>query len=218
MNIYETINKVMEEIGVIGKNKQTTGGSKFNYRGVDDVMNALNPAMVEHKLFIVPEVLEQIREDRTTSGGGKVIYSVCKIKYTFYAEDGTSIQAVVIGEAFDSGDKATNKAMSVAFKYACFQVFCIPTEEMKDPDAEVHTLQVDKKEDKQQQANSQETKVNRKDLIRMFESEIVRTGKSKKWFLEKAKATSSNFISNEVLLEFISNLNQYPTRGDKNEQ
>ena len=36
----------------------------------------------------------------------------------------------------DSGDKASNKAMSSAFKYACFQVFCIATEEMKDPDAE----------------------------------------------------------------------------------
>ena len=37
----------------------------------------------------------------------------------------------------DSGDKATNKAMSIAYKYACFQVFCIPTEEMMDPDAEI---------------------------------------------------------------------------------
>ena len=36
----------------------------------------------------------------------------------------------------DSGDKATNKAMAIAMKYALFQVFCIPTEEMKDPDAE----------------------------------------------------------------------------------
>ena len=40
----------------------------------------------------------------------------------------------------DSGDKATNKAMSIAFKYACFQTFCIPTEEMVDPDAECHEV------------------------------------------------------------------------------
>ena len=44
----------------------------------------------------------------------------------------------MIGEGMDSGDKASNKALAVAFKYACFQVFCIPTEEMKDPDAECH--------------------------------------------------------------------------------
>jgi hypothetical protein len=65
-----------------------------------------------------------------------LIYSICTIKYTFYAEDGSSVSATVIGEGMDSGDKATNKAMSIAFKYACFQVFCIPTEEMKDPDAD----------------------------------------------------------------------------------
>ena len=58
------------------------------------------------------------------------------MKYTFYAEDGSSVSAVVQGEGMDSADKSSNKAMSVAFKYACFQVLCIPTEEMKDPDAE----------------------------------------------------------------------------------
>ena len=65
-----------------------------------------------------------------------LIYSICRIKYTFYAEDGSFIEAVTVGEGMDSGDKATNKAMAIAFKYACFQVFCIPTEEMKDPDEE----------------------------------------------------------------------------------
>ena len=60
------------------------------------------------------------------------------IRDSFHAEDGSSIEAVVIGEGMDSGDKASNKALAVAFKYACFQVFCIPTEEMKDPDAECH--------------------------------------------------------------------------------
>lgn len=109
------------------------------YRGIDAVMNALNPAMVKYHLFVVPEVLEQSREERTTSKGGLLIYSICKIKYTFYAQDGSSISAVVIGEGMDSGDKSSNKAMSVGYKYACFQVFCIPTEEMKDPDAESHT-------------------------------------------------------------------------------
>lgn len=64
-----------------------------------------------------------------------------KVKYTFYAEDGTSVTATVTGEGMDSGDKSLNKAMSIAFKYACFQVFCIPTEEMVDPDGESHEVQ-----------------------------------------------------------------------------
>lgn len=141
-NIFQTINAVMEEIGAIGKNSKNKQQG-FNFRGIDDVMNTLNPALIKHHLFIVPEIIEQTREERATQKGGLLIYSICKVKYTFFAEDGSSITAVVIGEGMDSGDKATNKAMSIAFKYACFQVFCIPTEETKeadtkpvDPDAE----------------------------------------------------------------------------------
>ena len=147
MNIYETISAVMNDIGAVGKNSKNEQ-QKFMFRGIDAVMNALAPALQKHKLFIVPEVLEHTREERTKrsvdyNGIEKVttlIYSICKIKYRFIAEDGSYIESVVIGEGMDSGDKATNKAMSIAFKYACFQVFCIPTEEMVDPDAECHEV------------------------------------------------------------------------------
>lgn len=139
MNIYESISAVMAEVGAVGKNSKNNQ-QNFMYRGVDAVMNALSPALTKCKVFVVPEVLEQTREERTTAKGALLIYSICKIKFTFYAEDGTSISAIVIGEGMDSGDKATNKAMSIAFKYACFQVFCIPTEEMADPDAECHEV------------------------------------------------------------------------------
>lgn len=134
-NIFETINAVMEEIGAVGKNSRNEK-QKYMYRGVDDVMNALNPAFIKHKLFMVPEVVSQKREERQTANEKNLIYSVLSVKYTFYAEDGSSIYTIVPGEGMDSGDKASNKAMSAAFKYACFQTFCIPTEEMKDPDAE----------------------------------------------------------------------------------
>lgn len=141
--IYQAIIGVMSDIGVIGKEKRNTQQG-FKYRGVDDVMNALQPVMVHHGLFVVPEIIDQKREERQTKNKGNLIYSVCTVRYTFYAKDGSSVQCVVIGEGMDSGDKATNKAMSIAFKYACFQVFCIPTEEMKeittkmdDPDAEI---------------------------------------------------------------------------------
>lgn len=137
--IYQAIIGVMADIGAIGKDKKNAQQG-FKYRGVDDVMNALQPVMVKHGLFVVPEIIDQRREERQTSRGGNLIYSVCTVRYTFYAKDGSSVQCVVIGEGMDSGDKATNKAMSIAFKYACFQVFCIPTEEMKDPDAEVHEV------------------------------------------------------------------------------
>lgn len=139
MNIFEAINKTMEDVGAIGKTSKNQQQG-FMFRGIDAVMNALNPAMIKNGIFVVPQVLEQTREERQTAKGGTLIYSVCRIKYTFYAQDGSSVEAVVVGEGMDSGDKATNKAMSIAFKYACFQVFCIPTEEMKDPDEECHEV------------------------------------------------------------------------------
>ena len=133
--IYSAIIAVMQDVGAIGKNK-TNQSQGFKYRGVDDVMNALSPAFIKHKVFAVPEVIDQSRSERKTANGGTLTYSVCRMKYTFYAEDGSNVSVTVIGEGMDSGDKASNKAMAVAFKYACFQLFCIPTEEMVDPDSQ----------------------------------------------------------------------------------
>jgi hypothetical protein len=140
MNIYETIKAVIGEIEPISKGRRNTQQG-FQYRGIYDVMNELQPVMAKHGLFVVPEVIEATREERNTKSGGTLIYSILKIKYTFYADDGTSIYAVVIGEGMDSGDKASNKAMAVGMKYALLQVLCIPTEDAKDPDAESHVVQ-----------------------------------------------------------------------------
>lgn len=147
--IFSAIAGVMRDVGVVAKEKEFESpiGKKGNYmfRGIDDVMNALHPAMVNNKIFVVPEILEQVRESRVSKSGTQMQVSICKIRYTFYAEDGSSVAATVIGEGMDTGDKATNKAMSIAFKYACFQVFCIPTEEMSDPDSERPELEGDDK-------------------------------------------------------------------------
>lgn len=147
MNIFESITRIMDEVPAIGKEK-VNKQQGFKFRGIDDVMNALQPLLAENKVFIVPEILEQIREERTSQKGGNLIYSICKIKYKFYAEDGTYIEAITIGEGMDSGDKATNKAMAIAMKYALFQVFCIPTEEMKDPDSETPDNSLPKNDEK----------------------------------------------------------------------
>lgn len=137
MNIYQAIGDIMKEGYAISKDKRNTQQG-FAYRGIDDVMNTFQPLMAARGVFAVPEVLEAAREERQTKQGNNLIYSVLKVKYTFYAGDGSNISAVVIGEGMDSGDKASNKAMAVAMKYAMFQVFCIPTDqqEMPDPDAD----------------------------------------------------------------------------------
>lgn len=133
--IYKAINGVMSDVGAIAKDR-VNQQQRFSYRGIDDVMNALHPALVKHGLFLCPEVLDHQREERQSKGGGNLIYSVMKLKYTLYAMDGSSVSVTVIGEGMDSADKSSNKAMAVGMKYALFQLFCIPTEEMgnDDPD------------------------------------------------------------------------------------
>jgi len=164
--IYTAITNVMKEIGAIGKTSKNTQQG-FMFRGIDAVMNAINPALIKNGIFIVPEILEQVREERQTKSGNNLIYSVCKIKYTFYAQDGSNVEAIVIGEGMDSGDKATNKAMSIAFKYACFQVFCIPTEEMVDPDAECHEVKPKGKKAAEKEAPADQ-KISAKDLAELM--------------------------------------------------
>ena len=145
--IFELIPEAMRRIGAIGKdsvNKQ----QGFKYRGIDAVYNALNPVMSDLGLFLVPEVLDHRREERETENNynGQVKksilkYSILTIKYTMYAPDGSNVSCVVVGEGMDSGDKASNKAMSIAMKYAAFQLFMIPTEETAvDPDAETYVV------------------------------------------------------------------------------
>ncbi len=129
--IYEAIAAVMADVGAVGKNA-SNDFDHYKYRGIDAVMNAMHPAMTRHNVFVTPEVLEQSRENRTSKKGDPMIYSISKVRYTFYTTDGSFVTATVVGEGMDRGDKSMNKAMSAAFKYALFQVFCIPTEEMVD--------------------------------------------------------------------------------------
>lgn len=138
--IYTLIGEAMRRIGAIKKDRKNQQQG-FMFRGIDAVYNALSPVMSDLGLFIVPEVLEQAREERQAKNGSALIYSILKVRFTMFAPDGSSVSGVVTGEGMDSGDKASNKAMSIALKYFAFQTFMIPTEETAvDPDAEVHEV------------------------------------------------------------------------------
>lgn len=160
--IFELIPKAMRMVGAIGKDSVNTQ-QKYKFRGIDAVYNALNPVMSELGLFIVPEILDHRREERETenvyNGQAKksiLKYSILTIRFTMYAPDGSNVSCTVVGEGMDSGDKASNKAMSVALKYACFQLFMIPTEEMVDPDQESHDVTSGAKEPEQPKQTKQE--------------------------------------------------------------
>lgn len=134
--IYGKMIEVMAKVPAIGKDKRNTQQG-FNFRGIDQVMNALQNILPEVGVFYLPEVLESTREIRDTKSGGKNTFTTLKVKYTFYAADGSHVSATVQSEGMDSADKSSNKAMSGACKYALFQAFNIATEEMIDPDADV---------------------------------------------------------------------------------
>jgi ERF superfamily. len=137
MNVHEAIINVMGDIGHIGKD-QHNRQQNYAYRGIEDVMNALQPLLIKHKLAIIPSVQEIRREERSSKSGGVIMHSIATVQYTFMAEDGSTIVVTVVGEGMDSGDKSVNKALSSAYKYACFQAFCIPTEELVDSETETH--------------------------------------------------------------------------------
>lgn len=134
--IFKQMIAVMRDVGAIGKNRRNPQGSGYQFRGIDDVYDELHELLARHGVFTVPEVLSDRSEERATRNGGNMIYRILKVAYTFYAEDGSSIRAVVVGEGMDSGDKASNKAMSGAHKYCFLQVFSIPTNEPKDSENE----------------------------------------------------------------------------------
>lgn len=142
--VYKAISAVAAELCEQGIKKSKQQGSQVNYafRGIDAVYNALAPALVKHKLLILPRCTERTSCERTSKNGGALFYITVRAEFDFVStEDGSVHTVVTYGEAMDSGDKATNKAMSIAYKYAAFQAFCIPTEETAiDADAEVHSV------------------------------------------------------------------------------
>lgn len=137
--IYKAISEIMGEIGHIGKEKKNQQQG-FMFRGIDQVMNTMKPLLSKHGVFILPEVVDMKREERQTRGGTSLTYSILTVKHHFIADDGSEVVSTTIGEGMDSADKASNKAMAVAFKYACFQVFCIPTEEIAKDDPDNYTV------------------------------------------------------------------------------
>ena len=139
VQIFGLMGKVMAEIGHVGKDSKNEQQG-FKYRSIDAVYNAINPLLGKYGIFLAPEVLGKTREERTNSKGTVLAFTCLRMRYTFYAPDGSSVACVVEGEGMDSGDKSSNKAMAVAHKYALLQTFCIPTEEAKDPDANTHEL------------------------------------------------------------------------------
>lgn len=133
MKIYTQMVAIMSEVDSIEKDRCNTAQS-YNFRSIDDVYNSLHSVMSKHGVFTTSTILSERSEERQSAKGGTLIYRVLTIEYTFWADDGSFVKSSVIGEGMDSGDKASNKALSVAHKYALLQAFMVPTQDLKDPE------------------------------------------------------------------------------------
>ena len=142
MKVYEKIAAITAELSKVGISKDSKNQSQgYKFRGIDQVYGALSPLLAKHGLCILPRVTARDVTERQNRQGTALFYVTLVVEFDFVAaEDGSKHTVVTIGEAMDSGDKASNKAMSAAYKYAAFQAFCIPTEGDNDADATTHEV------------------------------------------------------------------------------
>lgn len=131
--VVQALSAAMDDIGAVRKD-QINQHQRFNFRGVDAVVNAASPAFRRHGIVVAPTVLEKELKESRTAKGAVMANVYLTVRYTFYGPRGDSISATVASESFDSGDKATAKAMSVAFRTALLQTLALPTDEIDDPD------------------------------------------------------------------------------------
>ena len=133
MTVHQALSKVMAEVQAVRKDSKNQA-QRFNFRGIDAVMNAVGPALRKHGVTILPEDVEVHRSNGTTANGKQTAEVVIKVTYRVYGPAGDSIHGKVAAEAMDFGDKAIAKAMSVAYRTFLLQALTIPTDE-PDPDS-----------------------------------------------------------------------------------
>lgn len=140
--VYSAISAVMGDLAAEGISKARRNQQQgYNFRGIDDVYNALAPTLARHRLLILPRVITRAQVERQTAKGGVLFYTTVEVEFDLVSgEDGSKHTIRTVGEAMDSADKSSNKAMSAAFKYAAMQAFCIPTEGDHDADATTHEV------------------------------------------------------------------------------
>lgn len=132
--IFQAIPAIIAEVSPVGKNAYNQQ-QKYPYRSADDVCDAVHESLGKHKVFTTCKIVERSVVERESRGGGLLLYVTLKAIYTFHAEDGSFVESEAFGEAMDSGDKATNKAMTAAYKYALIQVFCLMGHEDSEVDS-----------------------------------------------------------------------------------
>ncbi len=135
--IYADLAKVMRSVDHVGKG-DFNSHQKFNFRGIDGVLNAVGPALREHNVVVYPRLHDVAYEEVKTSGGKASTACRVVVDYIFASVDGSTVETRVAADSWDTGDKAMPKAMSVAMRTALIQALALPTDE-PDPDSFTYT-------------------------------------------------------------------------------
>jgi len=140
--IHDRMHRILADLDAIPKTRAVSGGgASYRFRGIDDAMNHLNPLLTKHGVFFHPFLVARDARytERANSSGNAVEWCRVSVEVDYHfvaAGDGSEVVVRTPGEGMDNSDKATNKAMSAALKYALLQTFCIATEDMEDADRE----------------------------------------------------------------------------------
>ena len=135
--IFEALALVMADCDHVAK-RDRNDHQGFMFRGIDAVVNAVGPILRKHAVIVTPDIESVAYMPVTTTNNKSATACRVVVAYTFHAADGSALTVKVAGEAWDHGDKATPKAMSVAFRTALLQALALPTD---DPDPDTHTFE-----------------------------------------------------------------------------
>ena len=157
-NVHQAMAQAMALVRAVGK-WGTNKEQGYSFRSIDHFMTALNPAMAAAGVHVVPRVLQRLTDDTHTTRSNAIMRWVdVEMAFTFYGPDGSCVEAVTWGEARDSADKATNKAMTGAFKYAIMQAFMVPTADLQDADRDSPESQPAAQQQEPSEAEQQEAR------------------------------------------------------------
>jgi hypothetical protein len=132
LKIHAALVEAMKDIaktGIAKTSRADLGGAKVNYRGIESAMNEMSGILIRNGISVTPAYSDLTITERAKAEAGKATrFVTVKGSFRFaHMEDGSAVDCVTYGEAMDSGDKATIKAQSVAFRTALFQQFVVPT-------------------------------------------------------------------------------------------
>jgi len=128
--------RVMADVQTIAKrDKREAGdgaGKGYLFRGVDTVINAVGPALRRHGVLVLPEEIVTIEYRETRTSKGTVMQEcIVRVRWSVIGPSGDRLAGTIesAGQANDTGDKATAKAMSVAQRVLFLTSLHVPTDD-----------------------------------------------------------------------------------------